>query len=208
MALTDRIVTLAWLIRIDLPGETLRLCDGGLVTWGGDSYRARHPSFGVPGAVDFPDEESGDEGPGATITFLPASAAAAATLSNPAYQDSPFRIYEAEVDRTTGQVIGEPVTVASLLLDTTTLRIGKGYRELDMGLVSEAERLFEINIGNSLSPTFHKSVWAGELGLDNATGAPSVVAWGVEGTMRGAGGLGGGGGGTGGGASNPYVHWN
>src|SRR3546814_8736110 len=43
-------------------------------------------------------------------------------------------------------------------------------RELAVSVVSLAERLFELNIGNSLNSAWHKSVWPGELGHDNATG--------------------------------------
>jgi hypothetical protein len=55
-----------------------------------------------------------------------------------------------------------------------------------MMFVSRLERLFSINEGNSLSPRFHKTVWPGELGEDNATGVGVAVAWGVEGAPRGS----------------------
>src|SRR3546814_9368912 len=61
-------------------------------------------------------------------------------------------------------------------------------------LVSLAERLFELNIGNSLNSAWHKSVWPGELGHDNATGLSIPVAWGVESPRS-----------SGGGTTSPYY---
>src|SRR3546814_15904051 len=58
----------------------------------------------------------------------------------------------------------------------------QGYvgAEVAVSVVSLAERLFELNIGNSLNSAWHKSVWPGELGHDNATGLSIPVEWGVE----------------------------
>jgi hypothetical protein len=73
-----------------------------------------------------------------------------------------------------------------MLLDTTMLRAGRGQRLLDMEFIAAAERLFNIYEGNVLSPAFHKSVHAGELGFDNATGVPNQIAWGIKGPPRGS----------------------
>ena len=48
-------------------------------------------------------------------------------------------------------------------------------------MVSTAERLFNKADGNTLSPTFRRSVWPLEAGDDEATGLSIPVAWGVEG---------------------------
>ena len=199
MALTDIFVTLAWLATFELPGGTLRYSDGGVVTWGADTFTATDDTFGTIGSVEPAEEGSGDQMPSETLTFLPASTAAAATLSSPTYQMSPLRFWLAEVDPATGEVVGTPDLVADRLLDTTTLRSGKseegGYRYLDVGMISTAERLFLTNEGNSLTSRFHKSVWPGEQGFDNATGVGLQVAWGVKSPPRGTVAIGGGGGG-------------
>jgi len=194
MPFSAPILTLAWLATFELPGSTLRLCDGGQVTWGVDSFASSDPDFGSIAEVDAPEETSGDEAPGLGLTFLPSSAAAAATLTNPAFQGSPVRVWLAEVDPATGAVSGTPELAADMMIDTTVLRAGRGYRAIDMELISAAERLMLINEGNTLSARHHKSVWPGELGLDNATGVSTAVAWGVAGPPRGSA-LGGGGGG-------------
>lgn len=198
MAFEAPIVTLAWLATFTLPDRTLRFCDGGQVKWGDDMYRASDDDFGTISEVEEPDEQTGDEAPGATITFLPVSTAAAATLSQPAYQFSPVDFWLAEVDPATGEAIGDPEPMAAMDLDTTTLILGKGTRKLEMGLVSACDRLFLNDEGNSLNTAFHQRVWPGELGLDNATGKPGTVAWGVTappaGTVVTGAGSGGGGG--------------
>jgi len=58
------------------------------------------------------------------------------------------------------------------------------------------ERLLLRNSGNSLSAAWHKSIWPGETGHDQATGLKTPVAWGVAAPPGGVsgGGYGGGGG--------------
>ena len=68
-------------------------------------------------------------------------------------------------------------------IDQTVFKIGRSTRELAMTIVAKLERLFLRNEGNSLSPMFHKSVWPGETGHDNATGLVRPIAWGVEGSL-------------------------
>jgi hypothetical protein len=181
----DRIL-LCGLLKIELPAHTIRLCDGGFLTFGGEDYASSDQYFGTIGGLEALSEGVGDEVPGSRLTFLPDSNAAAATLSAPGMQGSRIRFWIAEVDPDTGLVIGTPDQQADMQVDRTVLKIGRGTRSLEMDMVSRAERLFVQNEGNSLSPEFHKSVWPGETGEDNATGLGTTVAWGVEGPPRGS----------------------
>lgn len=183
---TAPIMTLAWLVKLELPEATLRLTDGGQAIWGADTFRSEDDEFGTLGEAETPEEVIGDEAPAVTVTILPRSAAAAATLSTPEYQGAPFKVWLARIDRTTGEVDGAPELAADMELDTTRLVAARGTRRLEMGLVSAAERLFSINEGAVLSTRFHQSVWPGEQGFDNATGAPYSKAWGVAGPPRGS----------------------
>ena len=61
------------------------------------------------------------------------------------------------------------------------------------------------NSGNSLSAAWHKSVWPGETGHDQATGLKTPVAWGVASPPGGVSGGGGGGGSFGGGIYQRQV---
>jgi hypothetical protein len=79
-----------------------------------------------------------------------------------------------------------------------------GYRQLSaiVSCVPETEVLFFSDDGNGLSSEFHKSIYPGETGHDQATGLVIPITWGVAGA-RGSGGSTGGGdftpGGSGGG---------
>jgi hypothetical protein len=176
---------LVGLARFELPSQTIRLCDGGFVYFEGEKYISADPDFGAIQSVSTLEEMTGDEAPGATITFLPASTAAAATLSQPQFQGSPMTFWIARVDQQTGAVLDAEM-VGDLELDTTTLRASKGERLLDIGMISVAERLFNFNEGNVMSPRFHTSIWPGELGFNNATGATLTKAWGVQAPPRGS----------------------
>lgn len=178
-------VLLAGLMKIELPDHTIRLCDGGFVYFGSEKYESADTQFGSIESIDTIEEAIGDEAPGGRMTFLPASAAAAATLSSPEYQGARIRAWLVEIDEAAGTATDSEL-VADMELDTTKLRLGRGYRKLDVEFISVAERLFNINEGNVLSPRFHKSVWPGELGFDNATGVPLTKAWGVVGPPRGS----------------------
>lgn len=201
-------ILLAGLCQIDLPDETLRLCDGGFVYFGGEKFVSADPVFGAIGEVEMFEEMVGDEAPAGTMTFLPASAASAAELSQPSFQGSRIRFWLVRVDEETGIADEASVEmVADMLLDTTVLKFSRGQRALEIGMISVCERLFTINEGNVLSDQFHKSVWAGESGLANAIDVGMVVAWGIAAPPRGSGRVigapgGGGSGGGGGGVSS------
>lgn len=177
-------IMMVGLAKIALPTQDILLCDGGFIDFGGDRYTSADPDFGSIQSVDALEERVGDEAPGGRLTFLPVSTAAAATLSQPSFQGASMRFWIGRVNEATGELDGTPELVFDGELDTTTLRVGRGSRALDMEFVSVAERLFNINEGNVLSPRFHKSVWAGELGLDNAHGVGTTVAWGAEAPPR------------------------
>lgn len=200
---------LAGLVKIELPGDTLRLCDGGFVYFDGEKYASSDPEFGSIESVESLEENVGDEAPGGRLTFLPKSTAVAATLSQPEFQGSRMRFWMVRVDEATGTA-SDSELIGDMELDTTRLRVGRGTRRLEMEFISIADRLFLTYEGNVLSPRFHRSVWSGEAGLDNATGVPVTVAWGVAGpprgsTFAGSGGGFGGGGGSGGTGGFAYV---
>ena len=181
----DRIM-LVGLLKIELPGKTVRLCDGGFVVWGSETFTSDDSDFGTIGALESFTEGVGDEIPGGRLTFLPKSTAAVADLSAPGMQGSRMRFWVAEINEATGAIIGTPDLQADVQTDRTVVKIGKSTRSLEMDFVSTAERLFVRNEGNTLSSGFHKSIWPGETGEDLATGLGVSVAWGVESAPRGS----------------------
>lgn len=167
------------LIAIDFPAYDLRLCDGGFIEWGGDTYRSTDATFGVIGGVETLSEGVGEEVPVFQLTLLPGDADIA-DLSQPGFQSSRCRFYLGEYDVDAGTLIGDPDLQFDGQIDQTTLEFSRDGRSLQMSIVSNTARLIERNIGNSLSSTFHKSIWSGETGQDNATGLGKLIAWGVE----------------------------
>lgn len=174
-------VRIAGLLKLELrDGRIIRLCDGGFVPWGSEIYQVTDDVFGMIGSMDVFEEGVGDEVPAFSITFLPASTAAAIDLAAPGMQGSRLRLWLAEIDDLTGQIIVAPDQQVDAQLDQVRLVTGKNRRELPMTFVPRGERFFSSNEGNSLSNAFHQSIFPGELGEVNATGLTGAVAWGVE----------------------------
>lgn len=190
-------IGLTGLCKIELPDATVRLSDGGFIVWGTDTFTSKDATFGTIASVDALEEGVDAEVPALDLVMFPASTAAAADLSQPGFQRSRVTFWLAEYDRETGLLDGDPDMLFDGQIDQTTLSGGRESRELAMTIVSTAERLFERNIGNSLSSSFHKSIWPGETGHDNATGLGKPVAWGVEAPPSTSSGYYGGGGGGG-----------
>lgn len=177
-------VSLTGLLKIELPTATVRLCDGGFFTWAGETYRGRDPLYGVITSVEGLEEGVGDEIPALDLEFAPPGTVAPGGLSQPGFQQSRVRLWVADYDPETGLIVGDPEPEYDGMLDQTTLRVGRQERALATSIVPTAERLFQRNIGNSLSSAHHKKLWPGELGHDNATGLKVSAAWGVASPPR------------------------
>lgn len=173
--------TYAGLIRIDLPSAVvLRLSEGAEIKWGSDLFVPAHPVYGGLGSVEALTEGVGSEVPAAQIELLPPSTTSAAALVQPGAQKSLVRAWLAEIDLATSTVSGTPDLLFYGFLDQSRLVRGATALSLKISIVSLLEQLFELNIGNGLNPSFHKSVWPGETGEDQATGLVLQDAWGVE----------------------------
>lgn len=180
----DRVL-LAGLMKLELPGRDVLLCDGGFVSWADDTFVGVDPEFGTLAGFDALTEGVGDEAPAGTLTLLPKTTAAAATISAPGFQNSRLRLWIAEVDQTSGAVSGMPDLMADWQLDRTTLKIGRGERSLELGCVTRSQRLLARNEGNVLSSAFHSRIFPGESGLDNAVGLEANFVWGAASPPRG-----------------------
>lgn len=175
-----RRIGLTGLLKIEFPTSTVRLCDGGFFVWGAETYRDKDAVFGTLSNLESLAEGVGDEVPAMRIGMMPPGTSAPSDLSQPGFQNSRCRLWIAEYDVDTGAIVGTPDQKFDGLVDQTTITRGRSSYLLDMTIVSDGERLFQRNIGNSLNPSFHKSVWSGETGEDNATGLGRTIAWGVE----------------------------
>jgi hypothetical protein len=173
------------LVEIVLPDRTVRLCDGGRIVWGSDAYAGRDSVFGVIASISNLAEGIAGELPKLDLTFHPATDATAADLSDETWQGSGVRFWIADYNPETGAVTGTPDLQFDGQLDQTVATFGEDSTDLAMTVVPRAERLLTRNSGNSLSPTFHKAIWTGETGHDDATGLTIPDAWGAEAPVTG-----------------------
>jgi hypothetical protein len=188
-------LALTGLLKIELPAATIRLCDGGFVVFDGETYTSKDATFGTVASLQALTEGVGEEIPALELSFNIPGTTAFGDLAKPGFQKSAVRLWIGEYDVDSGTLVGEPDLLFFGQPDQPKARVGKVVREWAMTIVSALERLFMRNEGNTLSPAFHKSVWPGETGHDNATGLTVPVAWGVEssgGAYGGGAGFGGG----------------
>lgn len=186
-ALAAPVVTVAGMIRMDVPGHTVRLCDGSaVINVGGDPYTGEDSVFGVIGGISQVDSGVGDSAPALDVSFLPPSTSALAEISSPAFQGSRVRMSVAVVDPDAGTVVGSPQQVFFGLIDTCAAELARGVRSATQQWVSGFDRLFANQEGQRLADTFHQNIWPGELGLSNVTGITVKDAWGTAGPNSGA----------------------
>jgi hypothetical protein len=185
MALTDNVILLAGLMEIVFPSRTVRLCDGGYLTFEGNSYTSSDAVLGTIGSVDGVTDAIGDEAASGRLTFLPPEGADLSTVRAADAQASTITFWLAEVSAATGAIIGTPESLFYGMIDTVKTVSERGSRRVEIEFVDAAERLFMVREGNVLSPRFHKTMWPGELGFDHATGSPEQVAWGTSSATRG-----------------------
>lgn len=204
MAFTGPAITIVGMCKIILPSRTLRLCDGGIVTWGAETYTGADAIYGAIGGMDAPQERLGDEAPGGRLTLLPPSITSATDLFQPNAQGSSMKFWLGEVDITTGNITGTPSLMFDGFVDTMTITANQSSRTVDIDFMSSAERLFFVTEGNVLSPRFQNSIFSGEHGLDYATNGQTSVAWGTANTGN-RGTAGGGSGGPSGPGSGYHV---
>lgn len=178
-------IVLTGLLKIELPGHTARLCDGGVVTFDGEEYRGRDALLGVLDGAEALTEGVGDEAPAASLTFLPPDSAPAATLNSATVQGARVRAWTAEIDPDSGLTLGTADQLADWIVDYPALTLGIGKRELELACVSGGQRFFQVDRGNSLSPAFHREIYPGETGLDQASEVSTSFAWGTAAPARG-----------------------
>lgn len=169
------------LVKIDLPGHTAYLSDGGFITWDGNTYTSSDSVLGNIASVDSISEGASGEIPALQIGFNIPSGSSISALSSGALQNSDFRMWLAKYDVDTNAVVGTPELQFLGQIDQPVISIRRGEFTASLTVVSKAEWFFEGDIGNGLSSTFHKDLYPGELGHDNATGLQVTVSWGVKG---------------------------
>ncbi len=173
---------------MQLPNYDVRLLDTSAVaTIGGNTFSGSDPTFGsLYSLSDFTDG-TGDQAPGFTLTFAPASDAAAIALSSPAMQGSPVRLSLGILVPQTGLFVDTPELILSGSIDYSTLKGGSHSRLLELEITADTELFFMNDDGVRLSDSFHQLCWPGETGLSQVTGILRQIWWGqapVSGVTR------------------------
>jgi hypothetical protein len=169
-----------WLLRLDLPSGTVYLSDGGVTVYGGNTYTAEHPTIGSIAQIGEVSEGFGAELPEQEIVFAPPSNAALAPLQAGAFARSAMRLWLAEFDPSTGAVVGTPDLRFAGRMDRVRQQFAFQQLQIVLSNVPETEVLLFSDDGNGLSAEFHKSLYSGETGHDQASGLVKTVTWGVE----------------------------
>ncbi|WP_299009922.1 hypothetical protein [uncultured Caulobacter sp.] len=181
-ALAAANVTLFGCLKVQLPAYTIRLLDGaGELLIGGELYLGRDPTFGTASLGESFSDGDPAQAPHLNLTFYPPDDTAAVSLSSPSFQGSPVTLMVGALNRSTGQVVPDPLVLFSGELDTCTLNVSRGQRLVAVEVVSVLERCFEQDEGARLNDGFHKSIWPGEQGFEFVTVDPTSLPWGAEG---------------------------
>jgi hypothetical protein len=168
------------LVKIELPAHTAYLTDGGIITFDGDDYSSRDDVLGGIAFIEPMTEGKTGEIPALDIGYNIPNATAITTFTSGALQESSIRVWLAKYDVDTNAIIGTPDPKFIGLVDQPNVTVKKAEYSLALSCVPKAEAFFQAYTGNSLSATFHKSLFPGETGHDNATGLSVPTAWGTE----------------------------
>ncbi|WP_242140876.1 hypothetical protein [Sphingomonas sp. TREG-RG-20F-R18-01] len=166
-------------VEINLPGYDLLLLDGaGEVMIGNRKFVGRDAIYGAIDSVGKLMDSGGESAPVITLTLLPSSDAALATLASARMQGATVVFRMAVLDKLTGKVVPDPYILFAGELDIPTVKWALNSRRLEFKVTSVFERFFQIEEGKRLAPSFHKSIWPGETGLDGVTFVEIPVPWG------------------------------
>lgn len=186
------------LLQINFPARTVRLCDGGFITFDSELFTSRDDVLGSIASIDSMSEGASGEIPALDIAFNPPGPVAFTALTSGALQRAPVRLWLAEYNIDTNAIVGTPDLLFLGQLDQPSIRWSRSEYGISISCVSRAEWFFELDTGNGLSDTEHQERYPGELGHANGTGLQVSTAWGIAGPPRATGGGFGNGGGGGG----------
>jgi hypothetical protein len=182
-ALTSGRAMVTALFQLDLPSGTRRLMAGaGQVQWGADTFKGYDPTIGTFESADEIREDVSGEAPNTSITIRPAPGANRANIAGRAVQLAPCKAWLAALTLDVNQhlvVVADPEPVFDGFIDQATISLDAGRDEVDYSLLSAFDYFFEDSEGQRLNGQFHRSVWAGEGGLDNVTGITKKLYWGA-----------------------------
>lgn len=188
-ALQGKAPLLATFVDIEFTDRTVRLSDGGVFSWNGNTYAPEDAEVGTLNGFSEFTETEGTESPRLEVAFEYKTNAALSRLANPASQGTPVNVYAAVIDRPTGLVVGEPELLFSGVIDDADLRHSTNNRMLTIYLSTAWELLFDDNEGARWNNDF----WVHNYGSSAqafyaVTDVQRKMFWGYKGPQNGSGG--------------------
>lgn len=142
------------------------------------TFTGKDTNFGALDTLGTISESVATEAPSITISLLSPTIG---QISDPRYQGATVRIWVGAVDDNTGVVIGSPELLYHGWLDTAVTTHNMNIQKTTLNVASVWERLFIGSEGFRLNAAWHRSLFPGEGGLDNAVEAKGQIPWGIEG---------------------------
>lgn len=173
-AYSQRVWTRALLVRLDLPGGTYGLTDGGFAYYDGLVYLGAEPSLGLFVGVSGLSSGTGNQTTRVDLRIAPKSNAAASILGSPSTQGSRVRVWRGAVDRTTGLLIGAPVLRFDGEIDQPRFSVGSD-RQLTIACGTQSARQLEENADWRANHSFHTARWSGENGMVRVAGITKIT---------------------------------
>jgi len=169
------------LLKMELPGHTIRVVDGGgEVAFDAETYTGEDDIYGVLDNIETLSEQVGTEAPLVRLTFLPASLEALANLTNPANQGSSVSLWFGAVDPATGLIIGEPELLFLGELDTADVEVSEASTVVMFNVASAWERLFDASEGQRFNNAFIQSIYPGAKGAEFVIAIQRDLPWGYD----------------------------
>lgn len=164
----------ATLVRLDLPGGSCFLTDGGFVIWNGDTYYGRHPTLGLFSSVSGLTSGIANQTTRVDVRILPKSLSALSLLNGATIQGCRVRVWRGAVDFQTGEIVGEPTQRFDGEVDLPKLQIGMEWGcTLECG--TQSARQLEPNADWRQNHAFHVLRWPEEMGLLKVSGVTKAV---------------------------------
>lgn len=163
----------AILVRLDLPGGSYGLTDGGFAFHDGLYYLGKDPTLGIFMGVSGLTAGMNDQTTRVDIRVGPKDNGAAALLGAPSTQGSRVRVWRGAIDRQTGLLIGQPVLRFDGEIDQPRFSVGVG-RTLNIACGTQSARQLEPNADWRANYSFHTTRWPGETGMIKVGGILKV----------------------------------
>lgn len=173
-AYSQRVWTRALLVRLDLPGGTYGLTDGGFAYYDGLFYLGKEPSLGLFVGVSGLTSGMGNQTTRVELRVAPKDNSAASILGSPSTQGSRVRVWRGAIDRETGLLIGDPVLRFDGEIDQPRFAVGAD-RTLTIACGTQSARQLEENADWRANHSFQTTRWPGDNGMIRVAGITKIT---------------------------------